>query len=665
MCGLVALWNRDGRPVDLDALRGAVQSLKHRGPDDEGYVLINTFTGRAVPCAGRDTDPRQQLPRLDDMTGEEFDLALGHRRLAIVDLSAAGHQPMSDPQGARWIAFNGMIHNFLSLRQELEARGCVFRSTTDTEVILSAYQEWGDECLVLFNGMWGFVLWDQRAQRLFASRDRFGIKPLVSYVDDRVAAFGSELKALVQLPRVPRRLDPEALHHYLSLMKVPAPLTIYQAIRKVMPGHSLVVDRRAVANPCYWRAGAERSGECSDSETIERVNDLLQDSVRLRLLADVRVGTFVSGGIDSSLVTAVAAQYSGSAVKCFSLGFRSPSKFDESRWGAMVASHLKVPYRAVVMSHDFLDDLPALIDLFDEPFAVSSVMGLYLLAREAAREVKVVLTGDGGDEVFAGYLTRYVDVDELWNGLGTRTLTRFAERVRASTEWVRWEAPRIRTKAGAALRTLAGPDQRKRDDSFNLMRVIFNDVEKHALYTPEWRTCTRALSTLRWLDSTLPDAVPNRLKRWQLQDIATSLHDEMLAKVDKATMAWGVEARAPFLDHRLVDFAVNLPRHLKVSDGHGKWILRKLGERYLAPAILNRTKQGFTIPLSEWFGGDLRSFVREVLSPSAIRRSGVFQPEAVARVLAYYDANPCFLTAHMLFTLLCFQLWHERTAMPT
>jgi asparagine synthase (glutamine-hydrolysing) len=483
-------------------------------------------------------------------------------------------------------------------------------------------------------------------------------------MDDRVAAFGSELKALVRLPRVPRRLDPEALHHYLSLMKVPAPLTIYRDVRKVMPGHSLVVGRHATTSSCYWRPGAQGGVASSDSDAIEQVDDLIQDSVRLRLLADVPVGTFVSGGIDSSLVTAVAARHTRAPVKTFCLGFSHSSAFDESRWGEMVASHVKAPHRAVVMSHNFLDDLPVLIDLFDEPYAVSSVMGVYLLAREAAREVKVVLTGDGGDEAFAGYLSRYIEVDELWNNSRYLAPSRLAERTRASTQWVRWTMPGIRTKAGAVLRTVLGPWQRHRDISFNLRRLIFNDPEKRALYTPEWQARTATLDTLGWLDATLPDLGHDTLKRWQLHDIATSLHDEQLAKVDKATMAWGLEARVPLLDHRLVDLALNLPRHLKVADGRGKWILRKLGERYLPAAIVNRPKQGFTVPLSEWFGGDLRPLVRNVLDPSAVRRAGIFQPRAVEQVLAYYEANPCFHTAHMVFTLLCFQMWHERAATP-
>jgi asparagine synthase (glutamine-hydrolysing) len=401
--------------------------------------------------------------------------------------------------------------------------------------------------------------------------------------------------------------------------------------------------------------------ECTEQEALERVDELLQDSVRLRLLADVPVGSLLSGGIDSSIVTAVAAKHTGEALKTFNVSFRSLPEFDESPWADVVASHVNAQHRSIELSFDFLECLPELIDLFDEPFSVSSVMGVYLLARAAAREVKVLLTGDGGDELFAGYLERYIGVDELWERTGRHMLARFnAERTRASAEWVSWRRPATGPKVRAALRSLARPDQRRRDDCFNLMRLIFNDAEKRAIYTPEWRARTRGLSTLRWLGSTLPPPTPGGLRRWQLHDIDTSLHDEMLAKVDKATMAWGVEARVPFLDHRLVDLALNLPDRLKVTGGHGKWILRKLGERYLPPAVLNREKHGFSIPLSEWFRGELRTFVRDVLSPSALRRVGVFQPQAVAQVLAYHDANPCFATSHMVFTLLCFQLWHER-----
>jgi asparagine synthase (glutamine-hydrolysing) len=660
MCGVVAWWNRDGQPVDVEALRTAVESLRHRGPDDEGFVLINTRTGRATEYAGAGTRDSRGLPSLDEAKAGDFDLALGHRRLAIVDLSSAGHQPMCAADDSNWIVFNGMIHNFTELRQTLCERGYEFRSTADTEVILRAYQEWGEDCVTHFNGMWAFVLWDHRNRRLFASRDHLGIKPLTYYADRRVIAFASELKALVPLPRIPRRLDPEALHHYLSLMKVPAPFTIYEGIRKLRPAHSLVVARESLAERRYWRPATDPL-ECTEQEALERVDALLHDSVRLRLLADVPVGSLLSGGIDSSIVTAVAATRARDALKTFNASFRLVPEFDESRWAEAVASHVGVQHRSCELSFDFLERLPELIDLFDEPFSVSSVMGVYLLAQVAASEVKVLLTGDGGDELFAGYLERHVGVDELWERTGRRPLAHFdAERASASTQWVRWERLETRSKVRLALQSITRSDSRRRDDSFNLMRLILNDAEKQALYAPEWRARTRGLSTLRWLGSTLPPRGLEGLRRWQLHDISTSLHDEMLAKVDKATMAWGIEARVPFLDHRLVDLGLNLPDRLKVADGHGKWILRKLGERYLPPAVINRKKQGFSVPLSAWFRGELRGFVRDVLDPAALRRVGVFAPETVARLLAYHDARPSFLTSHMIFNVLCFQLWHER-----
>jgi len=392
------------------------------------------------------------------------------------------------------------------------------------------------------------------------------------------------------------------------------------------------------------------------------VDELLQDSVRLRLLADVPVGSLLSGGIDSSIVTAIAAKHTSGALKTFNVSFRSLPEFDESPWAEAVASHVRAQHRSIELSFDFLEHLPAMIDLFDEPFSVSSVMGVYLLARAAARDVKVLLTGDGGDELFAGYLERYVGVDEIWERTGGRgVLARFStERARAASDWVRWTRPATATKLRAGLRSVLRPDHRQRDDAFNMMRLIFNDAEKRALYTPEWRARTRGASTLRWLGSILPPSTPRGLRRWQVHDLHTSLHDEMLAKVDKATMAWGIEARVPFLDHRLVDLALSLPDRFKVAGGQGKWILRRVGETYLPSAVLNREKHGFSIPLSDWFRGELRGFVRDVLEAGALRRVGVFEPQTVEQVLAFHDARPCFLTSHMIFTLVCFQLWHER-----
>jgi asparagine synthase (glutamine-hydrolysing) len=658
MCGVLAIWNRDGAPVDLAALQRGSAAMRHRGPDDEGYVLIDTQTGRAVACRGRETRADVSLPALDSVRGP-FDLALGHRRLAIIDRSRDGHQPMSTEDGALWVAFNGMIYNFAEVRSRLEALGHTFRSRTDTEVVLRAYREWGSACVEHLSGMWAFVVWDAPARQLFASRDRLGIKPLVYHVGESRVAFGSELKGLTAFA-VPREIDAEALHHYLSLMNVPAPFTIYRGIRKLAPGHSLVVRPRSVTDRVYWRLEpAPRAS--SGTDAVEELDELIQDSVRRHLAGDVPAGTLLSGGVDSSIVTAVAATMTRPAeLPTYNLTVPDAAHYDESAWARRVSTHLGTDHHAIPAAADVLSTLPELVSLFDEPFAVSSVIGVHRLAREASNRVKILLTGDGGDEVFAGYLTRYARVDELWERISDSRGNRLGvSRAQAAGDWVRWEPFDLLARVKLTARTLPLSDDAGRDVCFNLRKVTLNDAEKRALYTPEWRDRTRGMSTVSWLGSRLRPAGTERLARWQLQDIHTSLHDEMLAKVDKATMACGVEARVPLLDHRIVEFATSLPARLKIADGHGKWILKKVGERYVPHDVLYREKAGFSMPLSEWFRGAWRPFVRDTLSPSALGRVGVLDGRAVDGLIAYHESHPGFRTAHMLFTLLGFQMWHD------
>jgi asparagine synthase (glutamine-hydrolysing) len=660
MCGVLAVWNRDGAPVDPAALSRAVTALRHRGPDDEGYVLINTRTGRALACAGRDTRPDVRLPTLDSVRAQHFDLALGHRRLAILDDSRAGHQPMSTEEGAIWIAFNGMIYNFAEIRSQLEALGRTFRSRTDTEVVLRAYEEWGPSCVERFNGMWAFALWDGHTRRLFASRDRLGIKPLVYHVGATVAAFSSELKGLAAFPAIPRVIDSEALNHYLSLMNVPAPFTIYEHSRKLLPGHSLVVGERSMTDATHWSLEPRRGPE-GTADAVEELHGLLQDSVRLQLVGDARVGALLSGGVDSSLITALAAGMTRPAtLPTYHLTFPGAPRCDESGWAEQVSAHLSTDHHRVPIASDVLSTLPKLVALFDEPFAVSSVIGVHLLAREAAKQVKVLLTGDGGDEVFAGYVDRYARIDALWDGIGrSHPGIMNAARGQATGERVRWKPFGLLARARTTVRALGRSAEAGRDDHFNLRKVVLNDAEKRVLYTSEWRDRTLGMSTVSWLRSRLPPRRHDRLARWQLHDILTSLPDEMLAKVDKATMASGVEARVPLLDHRLVELGVGLPARLKIVEGQGKWILKKLGERYVPRQVLYRDKHGFDVPLSEWFRGEWRTFVRDALSPAALRRVGVLQPKAVESVIAHHESRPGFASSHMVFTILCFQMWHD------
>lgn len=661
MCGILALWYRDGTPIDRAALARGVGALSRRGPDDEGYLLLDTRTGRFVQCRGSASDSRVDLPTLDTAGDHRYDLALGHRRLSIVDLSPAGHQPMSARDGSLWIVFNGMIHNFRDLREQLQALGHRFESRTDTEVILHAYAAWGTACVERFNGMWAFVLWDGHRQQLFASRDRLGIKPLLAATAGPLVAFASELKALRPVPDLPLELDPVAVHHYLSLMKVPAPFTIYRQVRKMMPGHSARVDHDDFTEWAYWRLDPSHAPELNQEDAAEQIAALLEDSIRLRLIADVPMGALLSGGVDSSIVTAMAAAgLPPGDLTCFTLGFPNQPDVDETRWAGELAAHLGVQHHVVEFSAEFLEDLPSLVALFDEPFAVSSALGVYRLAQEAARHTKVLLTGDGGDELFAGYLHRHAQVDELWDRIDRQPFSRFrGARAGAAAERVRWRTPSMGELLRLRWRSLVVSRQRARDRSFNARRALFNQAEKQALYTPGWRDLTRGAETLTWLGTTLPPPDGDRLTRWQVHDVRTSLHDEMLTKVDRATMASGVEARPPLLDHRLVEMAVNLPAGLKLRDGAGKWILRKVGERYVPPGLFDRPKGGFTIPLSHWFGREWRGLLGDALAPAALRRVGVLRPEAVQAVLAHHDAHPGFTTAHMVYTLLCFQIWHD------
>ncbi len=663
MCGIVALWNRDGTPVDHRVLARAVAALAHRGPDDEGYVLIDTRSGRAVACRGDHAagPATAALPPLVAIGDHRFDLALGHRRLAIIDTSEHGHQPMADAAGASWLTYNGMIYNFAELRAELAALGHGFRTRTDTEVVLAAYRQWGEGCVERFNGMFAFVLWDGEARRLFAARDRLGIKPLVWRVDDRVTAFASELRALRTLAPTRDEIDPQALHHYLSLMQVPAPYTIYRGLRKLAPAHTVTVAARGHAERQYWRLAPSAGDGIGRDEAVARVDALVRDSVRLRLIADVPAGSLLSGGVDSSIVTALAARERGESggFGTYSIAVPESAEVDESPWARRVARDLGTDHTEVELRSSDLDLYPTILGLYDEPFAVSSVLGVYLLARVARSRVKVLLSGDGGDELFAGYVDRQLGVDAKWDAYGTGLRARLREdRAMAAADHVRWRERGRAEMRRARVRSLVTSDQRGRDFAFGYRRCMFTDAEKAALYTAAWRDGHALHDTVPWLSSTLASSPMDRLTRRRLHDVTTGLHDEMLAKLDRATMAWGIEGRVPLLDHRLVELAFALPGALHAEEG-GKGILKRLGERYVAREVLQRPKQGFGIPLAAWFSGARREWVRDIVSPAAIARTGVFDARVVGEVLATYERRPNVHTAHWLFTLCCYQLWHD------
>ena len=668
MCGIVAVWNRDGRPIEVDRLRNGVEALAHRGPDGEGYVLIDTRSGGFVECAGRespsDGEPARAL--LESAAGASYDLALGHRRLAIVDLSAAGRQPMASPERDVWIAYNGMIYNFTDLRSELEAAGRTFRSRTDTEVVLEAYRHWGPAFVERLNGMWAFVIWDARTRTLLASRDRMGIKPLVYHASDRLVALSSEAKGLRPFLTGSSEIDGQALHHYLSLMQVPAPYTIDRRVRKLEPARLVQISTTRIEERAYWDPSPTGSDALDEREAAERIEALLADSVRMRLIADVPAGCLLSGGVDSSLVSALAARVKRpESLTTFSVTFPRLPDVDESPWARQVAEHLASDHVEIELSLDHVEVIPELIRLYDEPFAISSVLGVYQVARAASERVKILLSGDGGDELFAGY-ERYTHVDDRWELRGARRLAKLGvlarldrERVAGVGQWVRWRPLSPSILARLALGSLRTDGERGRDLEFNGGRLMFNDVEKAALYDAAWRNSGPFVRTVDTLCSVVGPPSGDPVLRRQLMEVRTTLHDEMLAKVDRATMAWGIEARVPLLDHRVVESALRLPAACRYGGGEGKRVLKRIAARHVPHDVVYREKRGFTIPLADWLGGGLREFVRDSLTPTAIRRAGVFDARTVGEVVAWYERAPNFHTAHMVFTLLCFQLWYD------
>ena len=666
MCGIVAIWNRDGSPVDRAGLARAVNAQEHRGPDDEGYVLIDTRTGKFLQCRGASTDPRIRLPAISEAGDHPFDLALGHRRLSIVDLSPAGHQPMSSRDGTRWIVFNGMIHNYRELRDELRALGHAFSSGTDTEVILAAWEAWGPDCVTRFNGMWAFALWDGPRAALFASRDRLGIKPLLLGRGSSTVILASELKAIRQVPQVPLELDPEAVHHYLSLMKVPAPLTIYRAVRKVMPGHEVLIRREGDSSRAWWQLDTEPVREIDEVAAETEITALLEDSTRLRLIADVPMGALLSGGVDSIIVTALATQaLSRESLTTFTLSFPGESEVDETEWAGLTASHLGVRHVPVRFTREFLHALPQHLAMYDEPFAISSALGISRIAEVAAETTRVLLTGDGGDEIFAGYLNRHASVDETWDRLEKHRFSRVrSARADAAFPRSRFGKESLAEQLRVRLRSLSHSSGAARDRGFNVLRCLFQESEKRSLYAPDWPGTGERFDTLDFLSRSMPEQGGDRLSRWLVHDVRTSLHDEMLSKVDRATMSRGLEARPPLLDHRLVELAVRLPRSLKIREGAGKWILRRIGRHRVPKGLMDRRKQGFNIPLASLFRDEWRELIGDSLSPSAVERTGVFRPAAVRAVLDRQASHPNYITSHMVYSLLCFHVWHREAVRP-
>lgn len=603
MCGIYGIWHTNGRPVDPAALQRATTRLRHRGPDDEGYLMAATRSGAALLHAGPDTDARLSHPRLDQPGVPQADLALGFRRLSILDLSPAGHQPMASPDETNWIVFNGEIYNYIELREELRACGHRFRSGGDTEVILAAYHEWGEACLERFNGMWAFAIWDSRKRQLFLSRDRFGIKPLYYTWDGRTFSFASEIKALVGACGVPFAPDEQAVYRYLVGGRLPEPgagTTFFKGVRSLPPGHAMTVtvDGGAPRERRYWRLRAEDGMGLDAAAAIEAYRELFSDALRLQLRSDVAVGTCLSGGVDSSSIVCMlnqmlqsdglSSEQIGDRQKTFSAVYASDGPYNERPYIERVIAATGVERNLTFPTVErLLHDVEDLVWHQDEPFQSTSIFAQWcVMSAVRERGVTVLLDGQGADESLAGYRPFEVYIgDRLrhWQ-LGPALADLLAIQARTSCEPL--------PIAGRALALqLPAPIARM------LLRLYRPVGRARSALNPDFLARSGHDNPADWWDWEQHRTLQTHLRT----EIEQTSLPHLLRYEDRNSMAFGIEARVPFLDHRLVELAFAGAAPWRIHKGWTKWVLRQAMDRIVPDSIIWRAnKIGFETPEAEW-----------------------------------------------------------------
>lgn len=639
MCGIFGIWHTDGRSVDLGAVERATTILRHRGPDDEGYLLVETRSGRTVLCGGVHTAPELALPRLAEFAGEPFDLALGFRRLAILDLSPAGHQPMASPDRRHWLIFNGEVYNYLELREELAARGHPFRTGADTEVILAAYAEWGADCLRRFNGMWGFALWDSLRRRLFVARDRFGVKPFyTTWTPGGTFAFGSEIKALLAAGAVPFRPAALAIAGYVAQGRFPSPqagTTFFEGVRALPAAHYALVEAGTYTPRRYWALPAPESPEgIAPTVAQARYADLFTDAVRLRLRADVAIGTCLSGGLDSSSIVAVAGQLMhrehaialerlGAHQQTFSAVYDTPGAWNEQAYIRQVVAHTGAAGNEVIPTAARLwDELARLVWHQDEPVQSTSIFAQWcVMALARARGVTVLLDGQGADEVLGGYRPF-----AIWVGQMLRA-GRVAQAVAAARE--------IGAVTGLPLRPLFTRALAQHLPAPALARLRAGRVRQVAAAAG----LQPALAG-QWLRAALAEPAPYASGRSLHTHLAHLVVEDSLPTLlryeDRNSMAFAIEARVPFLDYRLVEYAFTTAAPWRIHAGWTKWIQRATVQDLLPAAVVwRRDKVGFETPEHQWLAAG-RDHLLDLLadSPAGAYLDLPAVRQAVPRLLA-------------------------------
>ena len=625
MCGICGkLYFNPIRKADQNNISAMASVLAHRGPDDHGIYV-------------------------------DGPVGIGHQRLSIIDISPAGHQPMSNEDGSIWIVFNGEIYNFKELRMELQGKGHVFTSHTDTETIIHLYEEEDTDCLNRLRGMFAFAIWDSTKQRLFIARDRVGKKPLVYAVTDDAIIFASEIKALLQDPSVTAEVDCEALHHYLTYQYVPSPWTMFKGIRKLPPAHSLVVEREKITTRQYWQLSyAQKLTLPTLGDYVEQFMDVFTEAVKIRLRSDVPLGAFLSGGIDSSATVAVMSQLTNRAIKTFSIGF-DVSEYNETTFAAMVAKKFNTDHTEFIVNPDAISILPKLVWHYNEPFADSSAIPTYYVSKLTREHVTVALNGDGGDESFAGY-ERYI-ADKLAGYYEKIPCIAREHIIKRCLSFIPHQENR--NSFFRRLKRFVNGISEKAERRYVRWICGFDNEMKNDLYSAAFAEKTAAIDSVDLIVNWYAKADASAfLDKTLFVDIMSYLPDDLLVKVDIASMANSLEARSPFLDHKLMEFAAALPPHLKLNGIQSKYLLKKAFSSVLPRSVLYRKKMGFGVPIDRWLRNELKELTYQTLLEKRTVERGLFKEQAVRMLIDEHMLKRAD-NSYRIWALLFMEVWYR------
>ncbi len=624
MCGIVGFVNAGAKAVSREIVEKMNSCIVHRGPDEDGFYVKDN-------------------------------VALAMRRLSIIDL-AEGQQPIFNEDKTKLIVFNGEIYNFQELRKNLENNGHKFKTHSDTEVIIHLYDEYGVDCVQHLRGMFAFAIWDTTEKTLFIARDRVGKKPLLySHQSNGDLIFGSEFRALLAHPDISREVDFEAIDSYLSFLCVPAPQTAFKQIRKLEPGHWLRWKAGKIETNRYWLPDFSKKIKISEEEAIEETTRILRESVKLRMISEVPLGAFLSGGVDSSVVVALMAQESDKPVKTFSIGFEEQD-FSELKYAKKVAEHVGAEYNEFIVKPDALEVLPKLVEHYGEPYADSSAIPTYYVAKETRKYVTVALNGDGGDESFAGY-ERYaaMQIAQLYHRFPKVLRKALIEKPVSLIPTSELKKSRVRD----AKRFLQAASMEKTERYFH-WTTVFREQAKADLYTEDFiqtvaeNDASDVLS--KWFEKANGSGI---LDTTLLTDQMTYLPNDLLVKVDIASMANSLEARSPFLDHNVIEFAASLPENLKMRQFKTKSLLKKVAAKLVPKEVIYRRKMGFGVPIGNWFRGEMKNFVKDILLSEKSLNRGIVKSDVLQKYVEEH-INAERDHTFQIWTLLMLELWFQR-----